>query len=714
MSASQPKAKSKPKSEIAQKNGGEAKPVRAAQRKAATANGGNGSPASADSRPDNNTLIGWYRLMHLGRILDEKAANYLKQAKGWSYHAPCAGHEGIQLALGASFRQKKDFLFPYYRDLMTCLAAGLTPLEIILNGLSKDGDVAGGGRHMSNHFAKPEIGIQNVSSATGNHAPQAVGVAKAIQYYKSDAISFYSSGESACAEGYFYEAVNGACTNRYPVVFVIQNNGYGISVPIEESFPTPVISDNFRGFPNLKIIQVDGTDVLDSWRGMQEAIAYIRSGEGPAMVHAQCVRIGSHSNSDRHELYRSEEELGKAREQDPVRKLRALLLNDAIATEEDLVAIEKENKAAMFAAADQGEAMPDPTMESYKDFLIADPYPARENRTGSGEEMTLLQSLNATMKEEFRHNPDTFMWGQDVATRDKGGIFNVSKGMQQEFGRERVHNAPIAEDYIVGTANGFSRFGDNIRVLVEGAEFADYFWPAMEQCVEMGHEYWRTRGQFSPNVTIRIASGGYITGGLYHSQNIEASLLPLPGMRIVYPAFADDAAGLLRTCLRSRGMSVFLEPKFLYNHGWAKAPIPEGFEVPFGSARLRREGRHMSIIAYGNAVHLALQAAEKLAAEGIEVEVLDLRSLKPLDEEAIVATVRKTSRVLIAHEDRVLGGVGGEVAGIIAANCFRELDAPVFRLGSRETPVGFSPVLERAILLNADDIYSKSKELIAF
>ncbi len=714
MSASQPKAKSKPKSEIEQKNGGEAKPVRAAQRKAAAVNGGNGAPASADSRPDNTTLIGWYRLMHLGRILDEKAANYLKQAKGWSYHAPCAGHEGIQLALGASFRQKKDFLFPYYRDLMTCLAAGLTPLEIILNGLSKDGDVAGGGRHMSNHFAKPEIGIQNVSSATGNHAPQAVGTAKAIQYYKSDAISFYSSGESACAEGYFYEAVNGACTNRYPVVFVIQNNGYGISVPIEESFPTPVISDNFRGFPNLKIIQVDGTDVLDSWRGMQEAIAYIRSGEGPAMVHAQCVRIGSHSNSDRHELYRSEDELGKAREQDPVRKLRALLLNDGIATEEQLAAIEKENKAEMFAAADQGEAMPDPTMESYKDFLIADPYPARENRTGSGEEMTLLQSLNATMKEEFRHNPDTFMWGQDVATRDKGGIFNVSKGMQQEFGRARVHNAPIAEDYIVGTANGFSRFNDNIRVLVEGAEFADYFWPAMEQCVEMGHEYWRTRGQFSPNVTVRIASGGYITGGLYHSQNIEASLLPLPGMRIVYPAFADDAAGLLRTCLRSRGMSVFLEPKFLYNHGWAKAPIPEGFEVPFGSARVRREGRHMSIIAYGNAVHLALQAAEKLAAEGIEVEVLDLRSLKPLDEEAIVATVRKTSRVLIAHEDRVLGGIGGEVAGIISANCFRELDAPVFRLGSRETPVGFSPVLERAILLNADDIYSKSKELIAF
>ncbi len=712
MSASQPKAKSKPKGEIEQKNGEGATPQRALKQKAVS--GGKGPLASAGSRPDNETLIGWYRLMHLGRILDEKAANYLKQAKGWSYHAPCAGHEGIQLALGASFRQKKDFLFPYYRDLMTGLAAGLTPYEIILNGLSKDADVAGGGRHMSNHFAKPEIGIQNVSSATGNHSLHAAGLAKAIKYYKSDAISYYSGGESACAEGYFYEAVNGASTNKLPVIFVIQNNGYGISVPIAESFPTPIISDNFRGFDSLKIIQVDGTDVLDSWRGMQEAIAYVRSGEGPAMVHAQCVRIGSHSNSDRHELYRSDDELSQVKQKDPVRKLRALLLDEGILTDEQLVAIEKENKTVLFDAADRAEAMPDPTMESYKDFLIPDPYPATENRQGQGEEMTLLQALNTTMKEEFRHNPDTFMWGQDVATGEKGGIFNVSKGMQQEFGRERVHNSPIAEDYIVGTANGFSRFSDGVRVLIEGAEFADYFWPAMEQCVEMGHEYWRTRGQFSPNVTIRIASGGYITGGLYHSQNIEAALHTLPGMRIVYPAFADDAAGLLRTCMRSRGMAVFLEPKFLYNHGWAKASVPAGFEVPFGSARIRREGRDMSIISYGNAVHLALQAAERLAKEGVEVEVLDLRTIKPLDEEAIYMTVRKTSRVLVAHEDRILGGVGGEVAALIANNCFRELDAPVMRLGSHGTPVGFSPVLERAILLNADDIYSKSKELISF
>lgn len=652
--------------------------------------------------------------MHLGRILDEKAANYLKQAKGWSYHAPCAGHEGIQLALGLSFRQGQDFLFPYYRDLMTVLAGGITPYEIMLNGLSKDADVAGGGRHMSNHFAKPSIGIQNVSSCTGNHAQHAVGTAKAIKYYKADAISFYSGGESACAEGYFYEAVNGATQSRVPVIFVIQNNGYGISVPIEEAFINPVVSDNFSGFPDLKIIHVDGTDPIDSWRGMQEAVAYVKSGQGPAMVHAQCVRIGSHSNSDRHELYRSPEELQDARAHDPVKKLRALLIAEGALTEEQAVAIEAQNKKDMLEAADRAEPMPEPDPASYKDFVSPDPYAAKEDRSAAGTEMTLLQALNTTMKEEFRINPDTFIWGQDVATKEKGGIFNVTKGMQQEFGYDRVHNAPIAEDYIVGTANGFSRFNKKIRVLVEGAEFADYFWPAMEQTVEMTHEYWRTRGQFSPNVTIRIASGGYITGGLYHSQTIEATLQTLPGLRIAYPAFADDAAGLLRTCLRSEGMSVFLEPKYLYNHGWAKTIVPAGFEVPFGKARVRREGTDLAIITYGNAVHLAIQAAERLAAEGIQAEVVDLRSIKPLDEEAIVAAAQKTGRVLVAHEDHLTGGVGGEVASIVMQKAFKYLDAPVLRVASKNTVIGFSPVLEKAILLSADDVYAKAKDLISY
>ena len=669
---------------------------------------------STDRIVPNETLVGWYKLMHLGRILDEKAANYLKQAKGWSYHAPCAGHEGIQLALGYVFRQGKDYLFPYYRDLMTSLAAGITPFEIILNGLSKQDDVAGAGRHMSNHFAKVSLNIQNVSSCTGNHAPHATGLAKAIKYYKSDAISFYSGGESACAEGYFYEAVNGANTTKLPVVFVIQNNKYGISVPLHEAFANLTVSEQFKGMENLKIINCDGTDVLDSYMAMIEAIEYIKSGNGPAMVHAQCVRIGAHSNSDRHELYRSQEELIEAKSQDPLLKLKNLILNENVLTIDELNLIESDNKIELFAQADKAELMPDPKGESYQEFLNPDPYLAIEDSTKPATEMTLIQALNSTLKEEFRNNPNTFMWGQDVANKEKGGIFNVSKGMQQEFGYDRVHNSPIAEDYIVGTANGFSRFNDDLRIAIEGSEFADYFWPAMEQLVEMGHEYWRGCGQFSPNVTIRIASGGYITGGIYHSQTIESTLNTLPGIRIVYPAFADDAAGLLRTCIRSKGPSVFLEPKFLYNHQWAKTNVPSNFEVPFGVGRSRREGKDIGIICYGNAVHFALQAAEKLSLEGIQAEVFDLRSIKPMDVEGICNVVKKTNRVIVAHEDHKIGGLGGEITSIIMQNCFNVLDAPVLVAASKNTPVGFSHIYEKAILINSEDIYNTAKEVFNF
>jgi 2-oxoisovalerate dehydrogenase E1 component len=328
--------------------------------------------------------------------------------------------------------------------------------------------------------------------------------------------------------------------------------------------------------------------------------------------------------------------------------------------------------------------------------------------------VSLLTAINQTLKEEFRHNPDTYIWGQDVANRDKGGIFNVTKGMQQEFGRTRVFNGPIAEDFITGTASGFSRFNDKIRVVVEGAEFADYFWPAAEQLVELSHEYWRTRGQFAPNVTIRLASGGYIGGGLYHSQNVEGWLTGLPGIRVVVPAFADDAAGLLRTCLRSRGVSLFLEPKFLYNSAQAKAVLGPEHAVPFGKARIRNAGDRLTVLAYGTPVHFALDAARKLEAEGIRVEVVDLRSLSPLDTETIFASVRKTHRALVVHEDKVFGGFGGEVAAQISAECFPWLDAPVGRVGSTFTPVGFNRILERAILPNTEKVLEGMRKVLAY
>ncbi|HQQ76142.1 MAG TPA: thiamine pyrophosphate-dependent enzyme [Thermoanaerobaculia bacterium] len=661
--------------------------------------------------------------MHLGRILDDKAPNYLKQGLGWSYHAPSAGHDGIQVALGVTFRPNVDYLFPYYRDLTTCVAAGLSADEILLNGMSKKQDVASGGRHMSNHFAKPSIHIQNVSSCVSNHAQHAAGLGRAIRTYGADSVVFCSQGESSTSEGYFYEAVNGASREKLPVVFVVQDNGYGISVPKSDQTANLYASDNFAGFLNVKIVHCDGKDLFDSLRALREAVAYVKSGAGCALVHADCVRINSHSNSDRHELYRTPEELAAAKALDPLPRLRRTLVEGGAFTEDEIAEIEASNVRLYDEAADRCRKAPDPDPASIFDFVSPEPWvPAGDGlatvaRTPAAEtapELTLIQALNGTLKEMFRENPDTYIWGQDVAYKDKGGIFNVTKGMQQEFGAKRVFNGPIAEDFILGTADGFSRFSDKIRVVVEGAEFADYFWPAAEQMVEMSHEYWRTNGQFVPNVTVRIASGGYIGGGLYHSQNIEGWLTTLPGIRVVVPAFADDAAGLLRTAIRSRGITVYLEPKYLYNAREARTHVPADFAVPFGKARLRRTGKDLTIVAFGTPVHFALDAAAALAKEAKEVEVLDLRSLVPLDFDSIAASVKKTSRVLVVHEDKVHGGFGGEIAARIASELFEHLDAPVDRVGSTFTPVGFNRILERAILPDATRVLAAARKTLAY
>lgn len=663
-------------------------------------------------------LKNWYHLLTLGRMLDERAPNYLKQALGWSYHAPYAGHDAIQLAIGQVFDKENDHLFPYYRDMLTALSAGVSPTEIILNGLSKADDPASGGRHMSNHFAKPEWNIHNVSSCTGNHTLHAVGVARGMNRYKTKGVAISSQGESSTSEGYCYEAINGASNEKLPVIFVFQDNGYGISVPKRDQTANEFAADNFSGFKNLRIIHCDGKDVFDSMNAMIEAKKHVLKNQEPVIVHAHCVRIGNHSNSDKHEWYRDEAEIEAAKKQDPLPKFKKLLLAEKIFTKKELEKIDLECKDEMMAAHKAGVKAPHPTADSIYNFLLAPAYPGDKYGDGvhneSGEEIKFITALNETLKAEFRHNEKTFIWGQDMANKEKGGIFNVSKGMQQEFGIERVFNGPIAEDYILGTANGMSRFDKEIRIVVEGAEFADYFWPAMEQFVETTHDYWRSNGAFAPNVTIRLASGGYIGGGLYHSQNIEGALATFPGIRIVVPAFADDAAGLLRTCMRSEGPSLFLEPKALYNSKNAMSVVPDDFEVPFGKARTRKEGTDLTIITYGNTVHHSLEVAEKLSKEGIEIEVIDLRSIIPLDTDAIVESVSKTHRVLVVHEDKVFGGFGGEIVAQINDLCFEQLDAPVRRVGSTFTPVGFNRILEAEILPNASKVEIAVRDLLKY
>jgi 2-oxoisovalerate dehydrogenase E1 component len=439
-------------------------------------------------KTDKETLEKWYRLMTIGRALDEKAPNYLKQAIGWSYHAPYAGHDGIQLALGQVFEKKKDHMFLYYRDMLSALSAGLTTEEVILNGISKATDPSSGGRHMSNHFAKPEFNIHSVSSLTGNHTLHAVGVARAIKYYGEEAVAFSSQGESSVSEGFVYEAFNGADKEELPVVFVVQDNGYGISVPKKDQTAQRKVANNFSGFKNLRIIHCNGKDVFDSMNAMAEAKRYAMKESKPVIVQANCVRIHSHSNSDDHLLYRSESERNYVMDYDPLGKYRRMLLRYERFTEEELQAIEEESRLEIKTAHKAALKAPDPKPESVFDFVLPEPYAAEKYpdglHRGEGDKKKLITALNETLKAEFSENPDTFMWGQDMANKDKGGIFNVSKGMQKEFGSKRIFNAPIAEDFIVGTANGMSRYNDKIRIVIEGAEFADYFWPAMEQYVE--------------------------------------------------------------------------------------------------------------------------------------------------------------------------------------------------------------------------------------
>nr|WP_320037599.1 thiamine pyrophosphate-dependent enzyme [uncultured Bacteroides sp.] len=668
---------------------------------------------------DKETLRKWYYLMTLGRMIDEKAPAYLLQSLGWSFHAPYAGHDGIQLAMGQVFTRGEDFFFPYYRDLLAALSAGMTAEEIILNGLSKATDLTSGGRHMSNHFAKMEWNIENISSATATQDLHAVGAARAMAYYGHKGVVIASHGESSVSEGFVYEAINGASTEQLPVIFVIEDNGFGISVPKKDQTSNPKVAANFSGFKNLKIIYCNGKDVFDSMNAMAEAREYAITKHNPVIVHANCVRIGSHSNSDKHTLYRDEDELAYVKAADPLQKFRRMLLRYERFTEDELKKIEEEAKKELSAANKKAIAAPDPDASTVLDYVLPEPYKPQVYVDGThnqeGEKKSMVTAINETLKAEFRHNPDTFLWGQDVANKDKGGVFNVTKGLQQEFGVKRVFNAPIAEDYIVGTANGMSRFDPKIRIVIEGAEFADYFWPAVEQYVECTHEYWRSNGQFVPNITLRLASGGYIGGGLYHSQTLEGALTTLPGARIVYPSFADDAAGLLRTSMRSKGFTLYLEPKAQYNAVEAATVVPDDFEVPFGKARIRREGTDLSIITYGNTTHFCLTVADRLAKEsGWNVEVIDLRSLIPLDKEAIFESVKKTSKALIVHEDKIFSGFGAEIAAMIGEEMFRYLDAPVQRVGSIFTPVGFHPNFEKAILPGEERIYKAAKSLLEY
>ena len=594
-----------------------------------------------------------------------------------------------------TFRPGRDYLFPYYRDLTTCVAAGLTAEEILLNGMSKATDVASGGRHMSNHFAKPSIGIQNVSSCVSNHSQHAAGLARAIKTYRKDAIVFCSVGESSTSEGYFYEAVNGASREKLPVVFVVQDNAYGISVPKSDQTANLYASDNFTGFKNLKIIHCDGLDVFDSFRAMREAVAFVRSGAGAAIVHATCVRIHSHSNSDRHELYRTPEELAEAQSRGSrCRASGACCSRPGSCRRRICARSRQQNERTYEEAADRAKAAPEPDPATIHDFVVPEPWvpsrvaggTARRLRRGDDARPGPERDAQGGVPAQLRHvhlGPGRRLPGQGRRLqRHQGhaaGVRTVAR--LQRTDRRGLHHGHGGRLLALWTTGSASSSRARSSPTTSGRRPSRW-----SRCrTNTGA---RTA---SSCPTSRCASPRAATSAAASTtrRTSRAGSTTLPGIRIVVPAFADDAAGLLRTAIRSRGITLYLEPKFLYNNPMARARVPAEFAVPFGKARVRREGTDLTIVAYGTPVHFALEAARVLEKDGKSVEVIDLRSLVPLDWDAVLASVRKTSRVLVAHEDKVHGGFGGEIAAQIQERAFAFLDAPVGRVGSEFTPVGF-------------------------
>ncbi len=705
-------------------------------------------------------LLKFYRLMLLSRRVDDREILLKRQQKIF-FQISCAGHEALLVAAGMALKPSYDWFFPYYRDRAICLALGNTAEEQLLQAVGAASDPASGGRQMPSHWTSKRLNIVSPSSSTATQCLHAVGCAEAGRYFsrhpeaaakpaaegkpdyrqfkdvhfEADEVVYVSIGEGSTSQGEFWESLNTASNLKLPVLYVVEDNGYAISTPVEANTPGGNISTLVANFPNFHFAEVDGTDAVASYEAMARAVAYCRSGQGPALVHGHVVRPYSHSLSDDETHYRAAEELEADALRDPISRMRAWLVGNGIADDEHIREIERGVEIEVQRASDRALEAAPPTIPSIlkhvysEDLRPGDPVFASEP-TAAGPadtDRTMLDGINACLRDEMRRDERVVVFGEDVAdmTRDrdlrsgklkgKGGVFKVTAGLQKEFGGDRVWNSPLAEANITGRAIGMAVRG--LKPVVE-IQFFDYIWPAMHQMRnELAVMRWRSDGTFSCPLVMRVPIGGYLTGGsIYHSQSGESIFTHTPGVRIVMPSNTLDAVGLLRTAIRCDDPVLFLEHKNLYRATYGRAPYPgPEYTVPFGKARLVRPGKDISVITYGAVVPRALQAAQRMQREhGIDVEVLDLRSLAPFDWEAIVATVRKTSKVLIAHEDMLSWGYGAELAARIGDELFHDLDAPVRRVAGMDTFVAYQPILEDAILPQADRIFDAMAELAAF
>ena len=683
-------------------------------------------------------LLAAYKTMLLSRRVDDKEIQLKRQNKIF-FQISSAGHEAITTAAAMALKPAYDWFYLYYRDRAICLTLGMTAAEMLYSAVGAAADPNSGGRQMPSHWGYKKANIASVSSPTGTQFLQAVGAAEAAYRaeklgmgdgFHGDEVVLVTTGEGQTSEGEFFESLNTASNLGLPVVYLVEDNGYAISVPVEVNTPGGSISEIVKSFPGLYVQQVDGCDFVASYETMQRAVQYARERRGPALVHARVIRPYSHSLSDDEVLYRPQEERDADAARDPIARFPEWLVAEGHATAAEITRIQEEVDAEALAAVDDALTQAQPGADTIH-FAVYSPdvdptseqFDTEDDPQFSGDPTTMVDLLNACMKDEMRRDPRILVFGEDVAdvsreqylgkVKGKGGVFKVTWGLQKEFGGTRVYNSPLAEANIVGRAIGLAHRG--FKPVVE-IQFFDYIWPAyMQLRDELATMRWRSNNHFSSPVVVRTTYGGYIRGAIYHSQTGASLFTHCPGLRVVCPSNALDANGLLRTAIRCDDPVLFLEHKHLYRQTYNKGQYPgPNYMVPFGKARIVKEGTDVTVVTYGATVQRAFVAAREVAERGINVEVIDLRTLAPWDRDAVFASVKKTNRVIVAYEDSESWGYGAEIAARIADECFPWLDAPVKRVASTDTFVGYAPQLEDAILPQVSTFVSAYEEIVKY